>query len=336
MKVLFQAYNTCCQNASGGVQVRIKKIRDLLIDRGCQVDYYSPFESKVENYDVLHIFKLTIECLDLILCAKSLGVKVILSSIVGLDGGLKLDIYRLLEKLPFNTYYHNFFESIKLCDHIIVETNREKKFLMKHYRVDEKRISVTPNGVDLRPVAKPEIFKYIGGVKKYILQVGRFDSNKNQINVIKALKHTDIPVVFIGGAPNSGEQHYYNICRNEAKNSSNFFFLGWQASNSELLNSAYQYAQALILPSYFETFGLVALEAAEKNIMLCMSNTLPILEYNVFDPSLCFSPNSLDEIKTAVTKAMKMDKFDNSYNKLIVKTFSWERIIDEYLMIYEN
>lgn len=67
-----------------------------------------------------------------------------------------------------------------------------------------------------------------------------------------------------------------------------------------------------------------------------MSNTLPILEYNVFDPSLCFSPNSLDEIKTAVTKAMKMDKLDNSYNKLIVKTFSWKRIIDEYLMIYEN
>ena len=335
MKILFQSYNTCCQNTSGGVQVRIRKIRNLMVERGYQVDYFSPFETKVSDYDVLHIFKLTNECLDLIRCAKLSGVKVVLSSIVGLDGRYKIDIYRLLERLPFNTFFHNMFESIKLCDHIIVETYKEKEFLLKHYGSKKSKISIIPNGIDSRTYATPIIYERIGGKKKYILQVGRFDSNKNQLNVIRALKTTNIPIVFVGGAPQGSERKYYNICLEEAKGYDNFYFLGWQNADSELLNSAFQYAHALILPSYFETFGLVVLEAAEKNLFICMSNTLPILDYNVFDPELCFSPNNLDEIKSVVDRVMTREQSVDKYNNLIRNTFSWKKIIDNHIAIYK-
>lgn len=336
MKILFQSYNTCCQNTSGGVQVRIRKIRSFLLERGYQVDYFSPFETKIGDYDILHIFKLTNECLDLIKCARLSGVKVVLSSIVGLDGGYKIDIYRLLEKFPFNTFFHNMFESIRLCDHIIVETYKEKEFLFKHYGANKSKISILPNGIDSRPLATPIIYKYIGGEKKYILQVGRFDSNKNQLNVIRALKSTNIPVVFVGGAPQGSERKYYDLCVEEAKENNNFHFLGWQSADSELLNSAFHYAHALILPSYFETFGLVVLEAAEKNLFICMSNTLPILDYNVFDPELCFSPNNLNEIKSVVDRVMVREQLKDKYNDLIRNTFSWKKIIDEHIYIYKS
>ena len=54
MKVLFQAYNTCCQTESGGVQVRVRKIKQLLENRGIYVDFFSPFSTKIKDYDVLH------------------------------------------------------------------------------------------------------------------------------------------------------------------------------------------------------------------------------------------------------------------------------------------
>ena len=52
MKILIESYNTCTQNKSGGVQVRINKIADLLIKRNITVDFFNKFSTKVVDYDI--------------------------------------------------------------------------------------------------------------------------------------------------------------------------------------------------------------------------------------------------------------------------------------------
>ena len=95
MKILLHGYNTCCQNQAGGVQTRIRKIHDLIKQRDLEVDYFSPFEIDLRNYDVLHVFRLDYETRGLIRCAKRLGLKVVLSSIVSISDGRKLKLLKI-------------------------------------------------------------------------------------------------------------------------------------------------------------------------------------------------------------------------------------------------
>lgn len=334
MKVLFVSYNTCCQNTSGGVQVRIRKIHDLLISNGIQVDYFSPFETRIEEYDVLHVFRLDYESYNLILCAKNKGLRIVLSSIISINNAMKVDVYRMLDKLPFNTIYSQMFRIIEMCDIIIAETPKEAEFLIKHYGAKASIVKVLPNGVDIPEEADDSIFELIGGYKKFILQVGRFDSNKNQINVIKALCETDIDVVFIGGPSHSDGTDYYEECVDLASKYNHFHFLGWLKANSPVITSAFKNAQGLILPSYSETFGLVAIEASIYGTNVLLSNTLPINDFNVYDRNLTFSPSNVAGIKGVVNKVMSMPQHSEVLKKKTIEVFSWSPIIKAHIECY--
>ncbi len=239
MKILFYSYNTCCQNPSGGVQVRIRKIRELLVQKGITVDFFEPFKSKVIDYDILHVFYLTAECFDLVRFAKNSGVKVIISPIVNIQEGRILDFCRLfLNKLPILTAHKMCFSIANCADLLITETYRESDFIEKHYNIPKERLLVIPNGITRDDFQNEDIYNAIGGKKKYILQVGRFDANKNQLNVIKALSDTEIDMVFIGGSAPTSES-YHRECVEAAAGRHNFRFLGWQNPHSDLLRSAY-------------------------------------------------------------------------------------------------
>ena len=337
MNIVIHGYNTCCQNAMGGVQARARKIKLLLEKRNNNVSFFSAFDSDLGKTDILHIFMATPENLSLIKCAKSKGCKVVISSIVNLDKGRKLDFFaKVLNRIPrLNTVVKATFDSLSAADCVIAETKKEKEFLIKHYGVDASKIVVIPNGIDCDVHSSgDEIFQYVSG--KYILCVGRFDANKNQLNLIKAMKGTDLAVVFIGG-PDYSESgaDYYKKCLDEACGDNHFLFLGWQDIGSPLLKSAYSNAELLVCPSFQESFGLVLLEGGAAGCKLAISSTLPILEYSCFDDCVRFDPSNPKDIKEKVMQA-----YDAPRNPLLEKriksSFSWEHVIDEHIKLYER
>lgn len=334
MKVLLHAYNTCCQNKAGGVQTRIRKIYKLLKGRSVDVDYFSTFDCDLRNYDVLHVFMLDYENRGIIKCAKRLGLKVVMSSIVSISEGRKLRILRFLYKLGIPTLYKYNLEMLDSVDCIIVETPKEARYIQKYYNIDANKIYVVPNGIEKSELGGKEVFDIIPN-SKYILQVGRFDANKNQLNVIKAAKNTNINVVFVGGADETTSSEYFNNCKTEAKECDNIYFLGWQPHGSPLFSSALANAHALILPSYFETFGLVALEGAINGANVCLSNTLPINDFNVFDKTLSFSPSSISDIRRTMVRAISRPKDEDIQNK-VESFFNWDRVINMHLDIYKG
>ena len=336
MKVVFQSYNTCCQNKSGGVNNRVHKLKDLLEQSGIEVDYFNQFTSNLQDYDVLHVFMIDHENYGLIKYAKANGIKVVISSIISLGTGKKVDFNRvLLSRIPLWTDWKMMIQSARLADCIIAETEEEKYFLIKHYNVDADKIRIIPNGVDRIENPGEQIFSYLGSKKKFVLQVGRFDNNKNQLNVIRAMKDTDIDIVFIGGPDHTSGKAYYEECIEEATGKNNIHFLGWQKQNSEILRSAYCHADTLILPSFNETFGLVLLEAGMAGAKLAISNTLPILEYDVFKECNTFNPKDSNEIRNVLIKTLNAPK-DNRFREKLEKTFSWNSVIDEHIEIYHS
>lgn len=337
MKVLFQAYNTCFQNKSGGAQNRIIRTANALrnYNENVELSFFNLFESKVEDYDLLHVFRLDIENLGLIQVAKDKGVKVVLSTILNVNDGYKVDLYRtIINKLPIPTTYKKFFQILKLVDLIIVESKAEAMFLNKHYKVQLEKMVIIPNGVDELDYSGDEIFDAIQYRGKYVLQVGRFDKNKNQLNVIKAMQSINEHLVLIGGSDYSSND-YYCQCKEESKGNDRIHFLGWLDSDSRLLKSAFAHADILILPSFYETFGLVALEGAMAGAKLVLSNNLPLCENEIFNKCPKVTPENVESIRTGINSAIKM-KLDPELKSNVMKYYSWEYVAKEHLRCYES
>lgn len=332
MKIVIQGYTTCCQNDSGGVQNRLRKIATLLSERGINVELFNPFETKLRKGDILHVFMLNFENSSLIQYAKAMGLKIVISTIVPMIDENKLRIYKLFEKIPLMTTYKLNKRSLNLADCLITESQMESDFIEKHFSIDASKMQVIPNGIDLDTYDGDDIYKEIGPCEKYVLMVGRFDSNKNQLNVIKALKGKEFDVVLIGGAEKSSDT-YFKQCIDEATGSENIHFLGWVDSKSNLLRSAYAHADTVVLASFYETFGLTAIEGGSKGTKLVFSKTLPILKYPVFHNCLSFNPSSVTDIESNVCECVKRPK-DERLREELIKVFNWVSIIDRHLEIY--
>ena len=334
MNVLIQSYNTCIQNQAGGVQHRIRKTVSALREKGVSAEYFNQFESNVALCDILHVFGYTCENLGLIRCAKAYGKKVVISPVAPLINGRKIDFYRMLSHFPIQTTYKLLIQSIQLADLVIVETKKEADFIRKHYRIPLERIEIIPNGAEEITVADESVFDAIGKKCKYILHVGRFDENKNQINVIKAMRKTNIDVVFAGGASHM-DLKYYDLCKKEAEGYANFHFLGWLDADSPLLRSAYANADTFVMPSYYETFGLVIVEAGIAGAKLALSSTLPILDYEAFKDCKTFNPADITEMRECIMEVINMPANATLANR-IKHDFSWKAVAQKHSECYEG
>lgn len=297
MKVLFQGYSTYAQNKSGGVQVRMRQLAYHLKKSGVDVDFFDHNTTDISQYDVLHIFSLNAEHYNLVHYAHRKGVKVVLSSIVTLADGWKIDLFLTLVHHPVLTRYNMQQSILNMCDVVIVETPKERDFICKHFRIAHPKLRVIPNGIEPSDNVGREHISSIVGDKDYVLCVGRFDRNKNQLNVIKAMVDTDVDVVFIGG-PVTDDDKYYQECLTMAKGKNNFHFIGWVDNSSLLLKSAYSNAKVFLFPSYHETFGLVLLEAAVAGANLVVSKSLPILDFPSMNVCTRIHPIMLTTLET--------------------------------------
>ena len=154
------------------------------------------------------------------------------------------------------------------CDHIIAATRYEQKILEKHFNVSPDRISVIPCGVDLelfRPLDKAEARSKIGfRGEKMILFVGRIEPIKGIERLIKAISRISPerrPILYIIGGGESSEAEIKRLksLARALQVEQRLVFTG--ALDHEVLPVYYSAADACIVSSYYESFGLVALEA---------------------------------------------------------------------------
>jgi len=154
------------------------------------------------------------------------------------------------------------------CHHIIASTDREKENLLLHYGALPERIGVVPCGVNLeqfKPVDKEIAKQQLGfGDAKIILFVGRIEPLKGVDQLLKAMPYMQntqgLRVVIIGGDEHS--QHEIEQLRQLSRYlhiQDSVTFLG--LIKHERLPYFYSAADACVLPSYYESFGLVALES---------------------------------------------------------------------------
>ena len=154
------------------------------------------------------------------------------------------------------------------CHHIIASTDREKRELILHYDASPERIGVVPCGVNLgqfKPASKEKAKRHLGfGNDRIVLYVGRIDPLKGIDKLIRTIPYLQniegIRLVIIGGGEHSQSEtvQLRELVRSlEIQDSVTFSGL----IKHEQLPYFYSAADVCVIPSYYESFGLVALES---------------------------------------------------------------------------
>lgn len=167
---------------------------------------------------------------------------------------------------------------IASADYLIAATPAERIQLIWLYGADLHKIRVIPPGVDVNhfhPMSQAEAKKSIGipDEKRMILFVGRIEPLKGIDTLLHAfaILRSQIPrclselcLSIIGGDPGEIEQENaemqrLKVLREQLGLGELVTFLG--AKSQETLHHYYAAAEAVIMPSHYESFGMVALEA---------------------------------------------------------------------------
>jgi D-inositol-3-phosphate glycosyltransferase len=153
------------------------------------------------------------------------------------------------------------------CDRIIASTENEKYLLKEHYNVPSEKVSVVSCGVNtrlFRPLDKYQSKKALGlGSEKIILFVGRIERLKGIDRLIQSMSDLqDIkPKLLIVGEDGNrqGETEKLKVLVGKLGINDRVNFRG--LAKYEKLPLYYNAADVCVLPSYYESFGLVPLES---------------------------------------------------------------------------
>jgi D-inositol-3-phosphate glycosyltransferase len=166
---------------------------------------------------------------------------------------------------------------LRRADRIIVATLAERTQLRFLYRADDRKMVTIPPGVDTShfyPIPADEAKQFIGlePEDRMILFVGRIEPLKGVDTLIQAMSclnlaglHRPVHLAIIGGEPNvqpedmSDEMSRLQKMCDELCVGGMVLFLGKRGQDT--LPYYYPAAELLVMPSLYESFGMVALEA---------------------------------------------------------------------------
>ena len=164
------------------------------------------------------------------------------------------------------------------ADCLIAATPAERAQMLWLYQADRRRIHVVPPGVDVthfHPLDRARAKREIGltGGQRMLLFVGRIERLKGIDTLLEAVAlirdkspalAEDLVLAVIGGDPDSTADDNAEMARLKALREALGLhrlvtFLG--AKDQDRLRYYYNAAEALVMPSDYESFGMVALEA---------------------------------------------------------------------------
>ena len=334
-------------NVQAGGEVQLIKTMEYLRKLGLKVDIFSPYNTNISDYDIMHIFgpsAFPMWSYQLAQKAKRHNVKVVISSIFWLTsynsktllyliktGIISKAIFGFSSLVPLSglTYLKRLFEE---CDAILPNTNEEKEMVATLFALKQKNkyFFVVPNGVDRDfKNGNSALFSKKYGLKGFILFVGRIEQRKNVLQLIREFEkaNLDINLVIIGSKPNNA---YYLECRRAA--SKKVIFLDPIPHDSPMLKSAYKCCDTLVLPSNVETPGLVALEAGLAGAKIAITEIGGTREY--FEHYATYiNPFKSKSIGQALITSTKLRKNSMLKNR-IIKHFTWTIVAKKTLEAY--
>jgi len=329
--------------APGGGENQLIQTGMHLEELGVRIRLFSTWTGRLERARLLHLFGMSREGLELARIARARRVPVVLSPICWYEpralAALESDPSRKLvgiaawalrSLVPAVPSWRR--ELLKLADMVLPNSRSEATQLIRLFGVARESIRVVPNGVHPRIAqASPELFRAAWGADPFVLFVGRVEPRKNTLGLIRAMRATTLPLVVIGEAP-PGSERYQEECRRAGGDCVSW--MGRLDHHDPLLASAYAAARVFALPSWFETPGLAALEAALAGCAIAITPYGATKDY--FGNLVSYArPDRPDEIGRAVSKCWDEGP-DARLSRRIANHFVWPKVAQATAEVYDQ
>ena len=193
----------------------------------------------------------------------------------------------------------------------------------------ENNLTEIKLGYDLGVEGNAERFLAEFGVKDFVLCVGRVESRKNQLMLLKALEDDDITVVLASGGFSYQPEYLEAVQKFNRKGKT---ILLPKLTNQQLAD-CYAAAKVHVLPSWYELPGLVSLEAAYYGCNIVATKNGTAKDYLGSHAFYC-DPGNEDSIRSAVLAAVYAPK--NTNLKEMVMTYSWKEMADKTFESYRE
>jgi D-inositol-3-phosphate glycosyltransferase len=247
---------------------------------------------------------------------------------------------------------------LQTADKIVVATPAELAQLQWLYQADVRKIIIIPPGVDIGrfyPIPPDEAKENIGVAPcgRMILFVGRIEPLKGLDVLIEAIaimsqkgvmKENSFCLAVIGGEPDvrsdqmSTEMARIQALREQYGLEEFVVFLGKRSQDS--LPYYYSAAEAVVIPSQYESFGMVALEAMACGTPVVASQ-IGGLAYLVQDGKTGFTvpvdePEALADRLTTLLLDSELRKKMGNQAVEVAQDYAWNKIATRLLALYKD
>lgn len=271
----------------------------------------------------------------------------------------KTIVYHGLYYSPFNKRYNlmcKAFDAIFLKQYIkqntqfIVKSNLAKKFLVDK-GIEQFNVHTVGVGIDTqmlasnRVVCNDEIYRKMAADKDAIkmLYVGRFEERRNIRFIIDVfqkvqVQNDKVKLYMIG----TGEKEYVQSCFSYINELGLKDKVIWQEKmEQKFLSGIYQMSDFFVLPTEYEIFGMVLLEAMYyKTVVLTTQNggssTVMCNGKNGYVLQTKDPRQWANVITDTYKDKGKMKMIQNNAHEVIEKKYSWDMVSERFLIQYNR
>ena len=284
---------------------------------------------KREKFDIVHTNSTKPGIIGRI-AAFVAGVPLVVHTVHGLS-------FHKFVKFPIWQFYWAC-EMIASCFcHKIIIVN---KYYLKYFKWFKNKTCTIYNGVDYSKFPTSNINGYVekhGRVN--VLFVGRLDKPKNPLLLLEAARrlritHPNVHFRLVG----DGE--YMEQCRRFISDNQLHDYVSLEGWRTNVYNY-YQQSDIFAVPSIYEAFGIMFLEAGYYKLPVCSTTAegIPEVVINNLTGVLC-EPNDVDAFTKNLTllidnAELRKQMGENGHTR-VTECFNSSIMVSEYLKIYKN
>ncbi|MDD3486809.1 MAG: glycosyltransferase family 1 protein [Candidatus Moranbacteria bacterium] len=243
-------------------------------------------------------------------------------------------------------YYSLTKRAVQKADTILTVSEWSKKDVHKYLKIPEKKIRVAYPSVGAEFFEKGDLEKdnkildKYGVFGRYIFYIGGFDVRKNIPQLIEAYAEmrkrydiNDVNLVLAGEDKSRYSRLFTDLNAEIEKHG-----LGGKVKiagfvKQKDLPALYRNAEFYILPSLYEGFGLMALEAFASGTPALLAKNSSLLEVGG-GAALFFNPHDSEEMSRVMGKVLRNGKLRHHLaekGKSRAKKFSWKNFVEKIL-----
>lgn len=250
---------------------------------------------------------------------------------IGLHNRIQLEINEIEKNLAIE------------ADKIICCSDYMEEEIKTLFDVGSSKIRIIPNGVDPKLfVALPENSRFdISPLDKVVFFIGRLVPEKGVWQLIDAfpqvLKEVPEAKLYIGGrGPQKPE---LEKLAEDLGIADQVYFTGFIREKDR--NYVYNQAKVAVFPSFYEPFGIVALEAMATDTPVIVGDVgglAEIVDHRI--TGLKVNPGIRAELANAIIEILKnqelASKLKNNASQMVKTVYSWDTIAQDTMQIYQE